>query len=243
MTLLELCEPLFQFICRLSRSARKGVRPELSVVRSDIKTILADMKSKSASDRSLVTQYEKVDLPLVFFVDFMVKESAGTAARQWQDFGAERKELAGDERFFDLLDETLKEPGDAASERLAVFYVCMGLGFTGWYTGQPEFLRRKMLEISARIRPMMDADSAARICPEAYEHVNTANLITPPGRKLVGWGIALIASLLLVFALNIGMYRQSRKNMRKSLDDLVKQPAHVPVKPGPRTSAEQETGS
>src|SRR6185295_4922356 len=163
MTLLELCEPLFQYVCRLNRSARKGVRPELSVVRTEIKTILADMKSKAASDRSLVTQYDKIELPLVFFVDFMVKECAGSAARQWQDLGAERKELAGDERFFDLLDETLKEPGEAAAERLAIFYVCMGLGFTGWYTGQPEFLRRKMLEISARIRAMMDTDSSVRI--------------------------------------------------------------------------------
>ena len=27
MTLLELCEPLFQYICRLNRSARKGGQP------------------------------------------------------------------------------------------------------------------------------------------------------------------------------------------------------------------------
>ncbi len=108
MTLLELCEPLFQYICRLNRSSRKGVRVELSQVHSDVASILADMKAKAGTDRSLVTQYDKIELVLLFFIDFMVKECAGPAGRQWQELALERKELAGDERFFDLLDETLR---------------------------------------------------------------------------------------------------------------------------------------
>ena len=39
----------------------------------------------------------------------------------------------------------MKENGDDASERLAVFYVCIGLGFTGIYFKQPEFLRKTTL--------------------------------------------------------------------------------------------------
>ena len=45
---------------------------------------------------------------------------------------------------FDLLEETLKESGDDAAERLAVFYVCLGLGFSGIYFQQPEFLRHDL---------------------------------------------------------------------------------------------------
>lgn len=212
MTLLELCEPLFQYVCRLNRSSRKGVRLELSTVRSEVKAILTDMKSKASSDRNLVTQYDKIELTLLFFVDFMVRECAGGAGK-WQELAAERKELAGDERFFDLLDETLKEPGDAATERLSVYYVCVGLGFTGWYAGQPEYLRKKMLEMSARIRPMMDMDTTTKICPEAYEHVNTTNFVQPPGRRLVGVGIVLVGILFLVVALNISLYSQSKRRI------------------------------
>jgi type IV/VI secretion system ImpK/VasF family protein len=221
MTLLELSEPLFQYICRLSRSARKGVRVEPGTVRNEVKAILGDMRSRAMADRALVSQYEKIELVYLFFVDFMVRDSLGAAAKTWQELAAERKELAGDERFFDMLDETLKEPGDAAAERLVIYYVCIGLGFTGWYTGQPEYLRKKMLEISSRIRHVMDSDQVSKICPEAYEHVNTANLVEPPGRRLVGVGIVVVGLLLVVFAANVSLYLHSKRQMTAALDGIV----------------------
>jgi type VI protein secretion system component VasF len=221
MTLLELSEPLFQYICRLSRSARKGVRVEPNTVRSEVKAILGDMRSKAMSDRALVAQYEKIELVYLFFVDFMVRECLGPAAKSWTELAAERKELAGEEAFFDMLDETLKEPGDAATERLTIYYVCIGLGFTGWYTGQPEYLRKKMLEISSRIRHLMDSDALARICPEAYDNVNTANLVEPPGRRLIGVGIVLVGLLLVVFAANISLYYHSKGQLTKALDGII----------------------
>src|SRR5688572_24520666 len=220
MTLLELSEPLFQYICRLSRSARKGVRVEPNTVRNEVKAILGDMRSRAMADRSLVAQYEKIELVYLFFVDFMVRESLGAAAKSWPELAAERKELAGDERFFDMLDETLKEPGDAAAERLVVYYVCVGLGFTGWYTGQPEYLRKKMLEISSRIRHVMDADQMARICPEAYDNVNTANLVGPPVRRLIGVGILLVVMLIVPFAANIALYYPSKRRPTTALDGI-----------------------
>jgi type VI protein secretion system component VasF len=220
MTLLELSEPLFQYICRLSRSARKGVRVDPGTVRNEVKAILGDMRSRAMADRALVSQFEKIELVYLFFVDFMVRECLGTAAKSWPELAAERKELAGDERFFDMLDETLKEPGDAAAERLVIYYVCIGLGFTGWYTGQPEYLRKKMLEISSRIRHLMDSDQIAKICPEAYENVNTANLVEPPGRRLVGVGIVVVGLLFVVFAANIALYYHSKSQLTSALDAI-----------------------
>jgi type VI protein secretion system component VasF len=32
----------------------------------------------------------------------------------------------------------MKESGEEAAERLAIFYICIGLGFTGIYFKQPE---------------------------------------------------------------------------------------------------------
>jgi type VI protein secretion system component VasF len=220
MTLLELSEPLFQYICRLSRSARKGVRVEPNTVRNEVKAILGDMRSRAMADRSLVAQYEKIELVYLFFVDFMVRESLGSAAKSWPELAAERKELAGDERFFDMLDETLKEPGDAAAERLVIYYVCVGLGFTGWYTGQPEYLRKKMLEISSRIRHVMDPDQMAKICPEAYDNVNTANLVEPPGRRLIGVGIVVVGLLIVVFAANISLDYHTKRPLTTALDGI-----------------------
>jgi len=222
MTLLELCEPLFLYVCRLNRSSRKGGHHDLSQVRAEIKVILDDVRSKAASDGRLTELHEKTEMVLIFFVDFMIKESTLPFAREWRELAFERKELAGDEKFFDLLDEALADPSAAATERLAVFYTCMGLGFTGIYTGQPEYLRKMMLQCSARIRDKIDSDLMARICPEAYQHVDTSDLVQPPGSKLLGIFITLICLIAVLFVSNIFLFKWSVEDLTNALDAIIK---------------------
>jgi type VI protein secretion system component VasF len=220
MTLLELCEPLFQYICRLNRIGRKGAHADADEVRARIKGFIEEMKSRASSDPALRSQAEKIELPLIFFADSMIRESRLTFAGQWRDIAQERNELAGDEKFFDLLEETLLEKSELASERLGVFFTCLGLGFTGWYAGQPEYLRKKMLEIAAR-RGRGDGEATAKLCPEAYEHVNTSDLIEPPGRSLVGIGIALVGFIVVLFVANVYLYRSSSGELRSSLEQVL----------------------
>src|SRR5947208_17000603 len=209
MTLLELSDPLFQYICRFNRSARKGGHHDPQHVRQEVKAILTDMAAKARSQPGLSTQFEKIEIVLMFFVDFVIKSSPISNSGEWQELAFDRKELAGDEKFFDLLEETLADRSEQANERLSIFYTCMGLGFTGWYTGQPEYLRKKMMECSTRIRSLIDTDQSSRICPESYEHVDTSDLVQPPSASLVGIGIALIGLVLVLFIANAYMYRSS----------------------------------
>jgi type VI secretion system protein ImpK len=228
MTLLELCEPLIQYVCRLNRSGRKGGSFEPSRVRAEIDAMFEDMRSKASADPNLTSQYDKIEMPLIFFVDFMIKESALSFARDWKEIAYERNELAGDEKFFDLLDETLADPSQAATERLAVYYTCIGLGFTGWYTGQPEYLRKKQLETSARIRAMMDVDEASRICPEAYEHVDTSDLVQPPGMKLLGIFIALIGMTVVMFVANFFLFKTTASELQAALMKIIARDSITP---------------
>ncbi|MFB3893159.1 MAG: DotU family type IV/VI secretion system protein [Phycisphaerae bacterium] len=221
MNLLDLTEPFFQYMCRLTRSARKDAHQDPSRVRGEIKNLLTEMKSRASSEPRLIEQYEKVELPLLFYADFMIKESSLPFAGQWKEMAYERNELAGDEKFFELLDQTLAEQSSSANERLAVFYTCMGLGFTGWYTGQPEYLRKKMLEISSRISGLMDADEQARICPEAYNALNTSDLVQPPGGKLLGIVLALVGLLIVVFVANIYLFKWSTEDLGRALDKII----------------------
>jgi len=179
MTLLELCEPLFQYMCRLRRSSRMNCTMEMDQVRNDIKRIFSEIKANTSAIADLAVQFEKVELPLIFCIDFMIKESSLNFAADWYELGRERNELAGDEKFFDLLDVDLAERGDAATQRLVIYYTCLGLGFTGVYTGQPDSIQRIMSKISARISGMMDADEKAFICPEAYEKDKLPSVIEP----------------------------------------------------------------
>jgi type VI secretion system protein ImpK len=221
MTLLELCEPLFQYVCRLSRLARSGCTLEMDQVRNEIKRIFEVMRAESLNNAGLTTQYEKIELPLLFFVDFVIKESKLTFAYDWYELGRERNELAGDEKFFDLLDENLVDSSDAATERLVIFYTCIGLGFTGVYAGQPESIQRLMSKISARISGMMDADEKSYICPEAYEKVDDRDFVEPPSTKLVGIGITLIGLIIVWSIAYFCLLYWTLQDVDNSLDTII----------------------
>lgn len=253
MTLLELTEPIFQYICRLNRAARKAggttagtgntsffakpatgaanpapARPmslDYAVVRAEIKALLDDFQQKAASDMRVSSQAKKIELPLTFFIDSMIAESTLPFAAQWNQnrLAYDRNELAGDEKFFDLLEETARDPSDEASERLAVFYVFLGLGFTGIYFRQPEYLRKTMLTIAPRIRNMVEADQAARICPESYEGIDTRNLVQPPSSKMAMVGIIFLCFILAVIVSYFWMYRTASTNLSASLDHILRQ--------------------
>lgn len=249
MTLLQLTEPLFQYICRLNRLSRHtgGSKPkgetttflsksgatvpiragslDYAVARAEIKALLEDMMSKAATDLRLSQQARKIELPLIFFVDLMISESKLPCAAQWNQnrLAYDRQELAGDEKFFDLLDETLKESGEDAAERLAVFYSCIGLGFTGIYFKQPEFLRKTMLSIAPRIRHLVENDQNARICPETYDGVDTRSLVEPPSSRMVLVSMIFIGFTLAVLISYFVMYRQASKNLNNSIEEVLKQ--------------------
>jgi len=226
MTILELCEPLFRKICLLNRLGRKGIGSlDYEPLRLEIEELFSQARQVSQDDAELRLQWQKLELPLIFFVDSMISESGLALAPVWNRnrIAYERKELAGDEKFFDELDETLKDPSDEATQRLQVFYTCIGLGFAGWYAGQPEYLRGKMLDISQRIRSAMETDKSARICPEAYQNVDIRDLIQAPGLRLGGIAIVFAGLCLLVTIVEIYLFRAASLTLTDSLSAIVGQ--------------------
>src|SRR5579859_830230 len=175
MTLLQLTEPLFQYVCRLNRIARRGsgqkssgdttfvtlsreaaataapmVPPrganlDYTVARSEIKALLEDMMSRAATDLRLSMQARKVELPLIFFVDSMIAESRLPFAAEWNQnrLAYDRQELAGDEKFFDLLDETLKEGARMRSSGSRCFTRASASGSPGSTSSSPSFCGRR----------------------------------------------------------------------------------------------------
>lgn len=220
MKLLEVCEDVFQYVCRMNRSARKGAPLEPMMVRSDIKGLLSRSRSKAAQDPLLAQQYEKIERPLVYFIDYMIEESSLPFAGEWKSQRLQNEMFSvndGDEHFFDLLDETLRDTSEQGTERLAVFYQCLGLGFTGFYQGQPEYLRRKMMEMNARLREFVDMELSSRVVPEAYEHVDTSDLIQPPARSLIGLVVAVVAVIVSIIVVSVVLYLQQTDQMRAAL--------------------------
>lgn len=230
MNLLEHCEPLFQYVCILNRAGRKGGNLEYNTVRSKIKVLFEDLRARAVTDPRLNPQYKKMEQPLIFFTDSMVADSKVPFAKQWDKdrLGYSFNELAGDEKFFDLFDETLKEQGDDATERLSVYYTCIGLGFTGWYSGQPEYLRKKMLEVAPRIRHLIESDTTVRVCPEAYQNVDTRSLVDPPSTKMIYILIIFLVFILTTLACNFYLFQQASQQLTSSLSEIIAHDKELP---------------
>jgi hypothetical protein len=231
--LVELCEPLFSYICRLNRAARLGTPAfEASQVRGDIDGILRSI-SEEADDAGQTEQFARIRRPLVYFVDFMVASSSFEWAPNYPRIANDENEYAGDERFFhplanehngDTLDETLADNSSDATERLAVFYECLGLGFSGMYNGDAEEKQEQIKDYinrcAARIRDRMDADETARICPEAYKHTNREVLYEPVKDKLGAVSIIAIGALVVVFIVSGLIYQFQTSQARKLMTDF-----------------------
>ncbi len=234
-SLLTHCDPLFQAVCRLNRIGRmnRGAAIEYTQTRTEIEEHLEVLARIARGDIALGEQYRKVELPLIFFVDSMIAESALPFAQKWNNnrlaFG--RNERAGDEKFFQLLDETLQDTKPEADERLAIFYVCIGLGFTGGSGGSADFLKKKMQEIAPRVKAYVDADESAFITPASYQHTNLSNLPLPMAASLVPLLIVLAGLLLVVVAVNVYTFHSASAELNQSLDAII---AHDPAKTTPQ---------
>ena len=155
-------------------------------------------------------------MPLIFFIDNIIFESQLSFSKDWPRLAYKRNEMAGDEKFFVLLDEELRERSTTPSlaERLAVYYTCLGLGFTGWHAGEPDVLRRYMRQLEPRVRAMVEAERK-RVTPEAYEHTLRDDLTEPPARPLTKIVIAL-------FAGNAYLYRARTNQLNTALETISK---------------------
>jgi type VI secretion system protein ImpK len=241
--LQSLCEPLFQYVCRLNRTARRGVNMSDGQVRSELKSLLSDLQMQ-AHAAGLSDQFGLVRLPLIGFADFMVRESKLPFARNWRSLAEEEKQLGLDQRFFEMLDETLADQSDKATERLAIFHTCIGLGFTGMYTGQPpDVLRRKQLEITARIKPRLDTDPAARITPEAYDHTDKRVLQQPIAQGVLSWVIVLVGLTVGLLVTNFTMFNNAKSTLDGVLQRVITQAGHTPAPEGATTDADATTES
>jgi type IV/VI secretion system ImpK/VasF family protein len=226
MTLLELCEPLFLKICELNRMARSGQSQEFQEARAQLRELLDEIQQNATANGKMATQARKLEQPLTFFVDSMIATSKLKFAPEWQQNRLAKEKfniLTGDSDFPRMLKETLDDTSDDAAERLAVFYVCLGLGFMGALVVQPAKVKEYMDQISPRIKHLMDVETKARLCPDAYNYLDTRNLIPPPTNRLVFVLILFIFLCLATVVACVGMYVNATGDLGKALDTIMKQ--------------------
>jgi type IV/VI secretion system ImpK/VasF family protein len=222
MNLLELCEPLFQFVTCVNRSSKRGARDFIQT-RREIDEIFRNIRSRAEREGSLYQQFEQVERPLKFFVDHIFSTGAFPFANEWSDsrlaYELDPPDVAPDESFFVLLDEALKDKSEAGAERIAVFYTCMGLGMRGMYHDQPAILRSKMQECSVRMRGMLDT-TAARVCPSAYENIDDRKITLREPTSIWYAVIVLAVMAIGLVTANYYLFKNATSDLKTSLDEV-----------------------
>jgi type VI protein secretion system component VasF len=178
-----------------------GIPLDLKTFRVDIESSLAEAKHKAAADPVLSRDYEQLERPLVFFIDFMVQESSFPFNKNWRELGRNYNELSGDEKFFNLLSEALEDT--TARHRIPLFYTMLGLGFEGAYMQDPGYIDKIMNrcmalfpgELDIREEPIVEVPTEKRIARS-----RKARLLRPLRITLISSIFFLVFSLIFNFA-------------------------------------------
>ena len=154
-TLEGLCRPLVGHVLSRCLFARAGAAVAADSLKGEVRQMLEAIRAKCEDRPALRRDFERIERPLVFFIDYAIKEGGLPFSADWTELARDYNELSGDEKFFDLLTDALEDP--EARDRLKVFYLLLGLGFDGCHRGDGEFLERRMRLCAARfaeLRPL-----------------------------------------------------------------------------------------
>ncbi len=221
---LDLVEPLFQYICKVNRGA-KSVSPvtaDIAVVRGDIENILDKISARANKDVTLARLHAKMEKPLVYYVDSVIEQSNLAIAPQWgQNRLAARlwNDLAGDQAFFNLLNAELDGRSEGSEQALAVFYVCLCLGFTGMFSGQPTAITALIGRLLPRIRSLVDSDLNALMCEPAYEVARP--LPAPVGNRIGIIALVFVFVTVSVFVVYYALYITATSELGASVQAVV----------------------
>jgi type VI protein secretion system component VasF len=222
----ELCRPVFALLCNYWQLNQAGHPPEAKKFRADIEASLGDAKLLAAADPALSREYGRIERPLVFFIDFMVKEGSFPFKREWRELGRDYNELSGDEKFFNLLSEALLD--SKAQSLIPLFYTMLGLGFEGAYVQDHGHIEKIMKECAARFPGEFD------IREEPIVKFAAENRIagTKRGRALRPLRMTLVFSLLLLFvslAVNFSAFFNATLPFRESLSAAAAQAREIKI--------------
>jgi type VI protein secretion system component VasF len=144
----KLCNPLLLALCNYWQLACMGSPVELEPFRKDILVLLDEMRRQAALDETLAKEFAVIEKPLVFFIDYLVREGRFSFRNNWNILARSYNELSGDEKFFDLLEEALNYPDEKNSA--ALFFVMLGLGFDGIHRKNQAYIQHCMYTCSQK---------------------------------------------------------------------------------------------
>jgi len=232
--LLRLYEDLFLYICNLNRQAGSAAAPHVETVESAVEKLRAEIRKRAEAER-LVDHVAALEHPIDVFIDSMIIKAGVSCSHDWKNRRLAKKhhgDQGGDATFFKLLEATLRQNTEQASEILTVYYTCLGLGYTGAYASSgdrdedikdfatlQDFMRR-ILEASRHLRELMPDQSEPRLTPAAY-------FVSPAIPQSPWWTVWVATAGFLLFVgffygVLVYQFKASSEELRDSLSTIEK---------------------
>ena len=125
----DLLQPLLSKLCEFYAFKQVGKEVPYELLYGTLKSELNALSLRCSASPLLQQRYAQIEQVVVFFIDYTVKEGQFSYSEQYEEMARAFHEFSGDEKFFDLLEATLKQGTDL--ELLRLFYILLGLGFDG----------------------------------------------------------------------------------------------------------------
>jgi type VI protein secretion system component VasF len=221
----KICNPILVCICNYWQYIHIGNHPAKEKFQDDIEFLLAGARTKAAKIPALSREYQKIEHSLVFFIDYMVKEGNFPFSRDWELMARRYNELSGDEKFFDLMEEALKEESpDAAS----LYYLMLGLGFEGVYRGNPEYLEEALKRCGEKFPEALDIQSEPLVSISLEKRQLAPRR---PGFVKAVWGTLIFSALFALISLlvNLVNFGRATAEYRDALSQTEK--SSIPASP------------
>ena len=216
----ELCRPLLMCVCDYWQYVRAGNPADKDVFLRQVGILMTEAKENASKSPMLEREFARMERPLVFFIDYMVKEGGFPFAGQWREMARKYNELSGDEKFFDLLSDALDDPD--SSQSLEVFYTMMGLGFDGIYRDDPAYIERRMKVCSSRFSQSKFDVSSEKLTPvSAGQHGKSVEKKTSFFRSVKFMIIFCFLFMVICFGINLSVFLNTTKDFRHALDVAV----------------------
>ena len=222
----KLCNPIFQCLCNYWNLSCISKMVDREKFLFDIAKLLEDARKKAHKDPQLEREFYWIEKPLVFFIDYMVKEGRFSFREEWRELARNYNELSGDEKFFELLMETLDQPDFRNS--FVLFYIMLGLGFDGVYRFNQKHIEQCMRLCMEKATVDYDIHTEPILPSVKKKHFFLR-------RRKLTIRTALIASavfMIICFIINLIFFIDTTENyrqiLRRTRDDSIPRSYYIP---------------
>jgi type VI protein secretion system component VasF len=169
--LYNLVNPILQKICKCYAFKESGYEISYQTIDNEIRDLIRVARQKSLQDSVLAEKFNQIERPLVFFIDYFFIENSFSYSREYEPLAHVYNELSGDEKFFDMLNDSLSKK-EIDIDVIEIFYIMLGLGFDGAFKREPKEVMRYINRCSELLSIEFDPTKEI-LCPELLKKKNT----------------------------------------------------------------------